>query len=418
MRRYAWKGFFGISLVLVVFAVSFPSLAYPLVENRYLGEVVVIIEGNRKTKTGYVEKLVDKCIEKEEPAGWDALGAESLRQCIFNSRLFADVKVEVDEPRVRLTLDERWTLIPIPFFYSSEETTSAGGYVFESNFLGYGKMVGAGGTISTEGDSFFLFYMDPSVFFSDWTASLNARSHRNEFSLYYGGEDLCGYRLSEKSFGASVGYRVSPTLNASLKSGYAERGYDREDGYEDYDFMDMGGSLHYGDDDYKLYYNEGFSARAGYERQVYRSDHGPMSSMLSGAFKWERNVFSTHAIRGAVSFIRVFADDARDAYTAGHGRGFRGIPKNGLWVDWALATSVDYVIPVKKIRSNVLAVAPFVDYGVFEPVYALPEEYYVSYGVGAYLYVNRINIPGVGIVFGYNENFMGAFATVQLGMMY
>ena len=82
------------------------------------------------------------------------------------------------------------------------------------------------------------------------------------------------------------------------------------------------------------------------------------------------------------------------------------------------AASADYHVPVGKTRHGTFTVAPFVDYGAYKPFIADTGGNYSSYGVGGYFFINTINLPGVGLILGRNERFMGDFAAFQIGFRF
>ena len=143
--------------------------AVALIKNEYLGDIAVTVAGATRTKERFVESLAKKCLKKGDYRSWETVDAGALSQCISNSRLFRSVDVVLGAAELKVTVNERWTLIPVPYVYSSNDKRAAGLFIFESNLLGYGKTVSAGGSVATEGNSFSLMYSDPAVNFSDHT---------------------------------------------------------------------------------------------------------------------------------------------------------------------------------------------------------------------------------------------------------
>jgi hypothetical protein len=406
-------------LFITIIVALLPLNAYASIWIRNLGDVEVVAEGNRKTKISYLESLVKKCVEMDDTEGWDSLDTAGLGQCILNSRHFASSRASAEEPVIRLRLEERVTLIPIPYFSSDRESTAAGGFLFESNLLGYGKGLWAGGSISTEGDSFMFFYSDPYVFFSDWSMSIGIKRGRNDIYSTFRDTEYSGHELEELDYGLYVGYRFLNHAKVYFTLNLTDRQYSPLGPYTspaDYEFADLGTTLSYKNANYKLYFNKGFQASASYAHQVYRSDGSEKPSRFSAEASWERNTIDTHALQLAVNYQSVFKAGERDTLRLGNKKGFRGISGNGLWARNAAAASIDYHIPFLKRKHGVWTIAPFVDYGMYNPVHSLPEDWFVAYGVGAYMYLNTFAIPGIGIVAGHNDNFMGSFLTVSAGM--
>jgi hypothetical protein len=77
---------------------------------------------------------------------------------------------------------------------------------------------------------------------------------------------------------------------------------------------------------------------------------------------------------------------------------------------------VDYQIPIAKWDHGVVTVAPFADYGIYRAFFEGTGNNYLSHGIGAYYFINLINLPGIGLTAGVNEDFMGTFVAFQIGM--
>jgi outer membrane protein assembly factor BamA len=396
-----------------------PHETFATIKNEYLGDVTVHIEGATRTKEHYIEFLVKKCLEKEKYKSWESVDAGALGQCVSNSRLFKKVEVQVKQTEIDVTIAERWTLIPIPNFYATKGQRSAGAFIFETNFLGYGKTVGAGGAVSTTGNTFSLFYRDPTVNFSNYTLSVVANRSSNELDLYQGTEIVYGYTKKETGLSITPGYKVTPTLELSVLLNYADRRYEQLAAYAapgDYWAYSAGVRASYANADYKLFYNDGVSVQISWLRQIHRSDKFADISQATIKFEWDKLMFKEHALQLALNAAYLANNgNVGNALMFGRVKGFRGIEPNGLWTREIAAASADYQIPVGKTKHGTFTVAPFMDYGVYKPFISGAGDNYLSYGIGGYLFINTINLPGVGLVFGRNERFMGDFAAFQIG---
>ena len=61
---------------------------------------------------------------------------------------------------------------------------------------------------------------------------------------------------------------------------------------------------------------------------------------------------------------------------------------------------------------------PFIDFTHFEPAIEIPTDSFFSLGLGGSLYLKNIAFPGVGLAFGYNDEFDGFFVSFSLGMRF
>jgi len=398
-----------------------PQMSHATIKNEYLGDVSVSVEGNKRSKQQLIESLVEKCLEKSRFQSWDVVDAASLKQCITNSKLFSEVAVEVKQPEIHVSIKERWTLIPVPMAYATNGKRSVGVFVFDSNLLGYGKTVGVGGAASTDGNTVSLFYLDPSVNFSDYTLRMFAMASSTEFDAYDQTTIIYGFNKREERFSFSPGYKITPSLEMSLSFNYADKHYSQLDQYtvpEDYWAWNAGARISYSDTDYKLFYNNGLSGQIEWSDQMQRSDSGRRISTTTARIEWDILVFDKHALQFGLNAANQSDATAGDVSMFGRTRGYRGIQPNGLWTSEIVAGSVDYQIPVAKMKHGTITVAPFADYGAYKPFFPGTGSNYTAYGIGAYYFVNIINLPGIGLQAGVNEHFMGAFVAFQIGMAF
>jgi outer membrane protein assembly factor BamA len=399
-----------------------PRDSSAVISNEYLGAVTVSLEGAKRTKQRYVESLIKYCLEKGDYRTWDSIDQAALGQCIKNTRVFESVDVAVTQPEIKVTVSDRWTLIPIPSAYSSNGKRSVGAFLFESNFLGIGKTVGAGGSLSTEGSTFSLMYFDPWVRFTDFTLNAIARRSSTELDAYHRTTTIYAYEKKEIGIQLSPGYRITPFITGSVSLIYTNRQYSQIEAFAypaDYAAWGVGARLSYSNSDYKLFYNDGFSASISWNRQVRRTDDLDKVSSETARLEWDHLLFGKHALQLGLQASSQSSDvGIGDVATYGRVKGFRGIQPSGLWSRQAAAGSIDYQIPIAHWGHGTVTVAPFVDYGTYKPFFAGTRNYYNAYGVGAYYFINLINLPGVGLAVGNNDEFMGSFVTVSIGMRF
>jgi outer membrane protein assembly factor BamA len=406
-------------IITLCFLLLLPQLSSAMIKDEYLGDVGVSVEGNERSKPQLIESLVRKCLEKSEFKSWDAVDAGSLKQCITNSRLFREVAVEVKQPEIHVLAKDRWTLIPIPNAYSSNGKRSVGVLVFDSNLLGYGKTLGAGGAVSTNGNTVSLFYFDPSVNFSDFTFRISALRSSLEYDAYDHTTIIYGFNKVEEGFRLSPGYKITPSLEILLPLSYADKRYSTLDQFAtpaDYRAWNTGVTISYTDTDYKLFYNDGLSGQIAWSTQTERSDNGKRISNTTARIEWNVLVFKKHALQLALNAAHQSDATAGDVSMFGRTLGYRGIQPNGLWTREIVTGSVDYQIPLAKMNHGTVTVAPFADYGRYKPFFSGRENNYAAYGIGAYYFINLVNFPGIGLQAGVNDHFMGPFVAFQIGL--
>ncbi len=217
-----------IASMVIAALLSFPDApAHAAHKHGTLGEVEVHVRDNKRTKRSYVVSLVHRCLEKDPPKAWDTLDTETLRQCIYDSRLFSKVEVTAERPLITVQVKERWTLIPIPNIRASSEEYTVGGFLLESNFLGRGKLLVIGGSYGSEGTSYMLLLNDPSVLFTDWKLGLRLFKGRMEQYAYDGEEQLYGTEVGYETAGLQIGYRLTPKIELDTRELIAPGGHTR-----------------------------------------------------------------------------------------------------------------------------------------------------------------------------------------------
>ena len=194
---------FVVCSLLFSLLLGIPSLGLAnnknLIEN--LDKIEVRINQTKRTKQSLIKDLVYDCIEDERMDTWQEVVPETIEQCLLNSKLFSRVTATVDVPVIQVEVDERWTLLPIPYMYSSGDDYTFGLFLMENNLFGLGKKGGIGGNISANGNSFFLFYFDPSINFSDWSTSFRLGNMVKEPLLEYDDREYYSYEVTDFSYG-------------------------------------------------------------------------------------------------------------------------------------------------------------------------------------------------------------------------
>lgn len=388
-----------------------------------LNERPIYVQGNERTRPAYIEHLVRNCLEDtdETPRDDDA-AAQIIRACLLNSRLFVETAVHVAPDRIDVTVEDRWTLIPIPFASAgSGDDRAAGVFLLETNFLGIGQMLALGGAITNAGSSYFGFYRDPSVAFSPWSLGLNVMRSSVDLHSYAGKEAVAGFSEVKVGFGASLGYRFSGRLSADVNLRRTIAGYRTLDTYTedptDNAGIDVGLKAKIGEPTYRFYFQEGFELQPEVWAQVARS--GPDKRTLSAAYRanYATAVHGDHALKVSASSGISRGGGVADTFRLGGHEGTRGIPANGAWVESYHAVSVDYLMPVRSGDTGILASGVFADGGYLrfrEP--GRPPGGYSAAGISVYYFLKKVAVPGFGLEIGYNPTFQGAFGTASVGL--
>lgn len=372
------------------------------------------VKGLQRTSAVFFDYIVHFCGEK------GAIQSDSLRQCIYDFRIFSEVDVQKRSDGIfSVKVEERWTLLPMPMVYVSDDIRRYGVFVFESNFLGRGKILGGGLTASNGGQTYMLLYRDPAVDYSPVTLTLRSGFDSQNVYAFAGNIKAYGYKEDRQAISIAPGLQLNPYWAVSIEAEWmlkrlSDAGYGSVP--NDYDTVDSGVRLQFKDTAYRLFFNEGLSAEFRLKQQIYKSDEEPKTFNFEALLSWEKGVFANQVFQLSGRAAALYGDDSRDLIRAGYLRGYRGIEANGLWLRKTLAFAFDYQIPVLTSSSGVWTVAPFVDLGWFTSTIDTSREAYQSFGVGTYYFIKRIALPGIGLIVGHNADYKGDFVAFSLGM--
>jgi len=340
---------------------------------------------------------------------------------IVDKELFSEVDVNIVGNQINIKVKDRWTLIPIPMAMAqSGQDTKFGLFVYETNLFGYGKTGVLGGLFSQSQSNFFAMYKDPEVAFTDWMFSTYFSSSQKIEYLYDGEEKIFGDNRNINGAGLSLGYKFSDKIKSDLNITIADIDYKVLNNYpEPEDYKTISGKLNLDWDDatFRYYYKEGWIVHFEMQHQLLRDDDTPKSYHLRLQVNVEKNVLLDQVLQVQVSGAYQDGGDERDLMRIGAKRGFRGIPDSGAWVDKYMTAAFDYQIPLWSSRIGTWTVAPFCDVGYLDQPTSNGSEKigYTALGIGTYLYLRKLAIPGVGVQVGHNDTFQDSFFEVTIG---
>jgi outer membrane protein assembly factor BamA len=357
------------------------------------------VEGNTRTAR---EVVIDALgVQPGDRVGDESLPA--LRQRVLNLRLFRDVEVTTRPSEGGLVLSvsvkERWTLIPIPIFGASGGTAQAGLALIETNLLGRRKLLAISGIYSSRGQSGFLYYRDPAllgsgaVLAAEMLADNKVRERANGFDV------VQAWRDRRVDVSVRPGLLLAPHL--ALRAGpFAVFRESRAEG--DYpppppagtDFG-LAADLEYEGQDYHEWFNVGPYVAANARRSLPElgSDRG---FTQSSAFAiWSVPVAGVHAASLSVSGFLVDGDPVLDAFTLGGRPGTRGVRAEGLWVERAVTTTLDYQIPLWRPSWGTLTAMAFVDAGA--STWSGERTNWIAPGGGIRVYLRNVALPALGL---------------------
>ena len=379
------------------------------------------VQGNTRTRTRHVEKLFEDCANEPEVRGLagEAL-ASRLRQCLLNSRLFSQVEVVEAHPGAyRVWVDERWTLIPLPYAQvESGDERTVGGILMESNLFGLGKLLILGGSVSDRGTAYTLAYIDRGIAMSNWRLTMRTGQTRQALEHHTG--DMVTDELLEmrQDTALALGYRFR-RLTAAVGLARQDLRFEAVEGFarpESSASLRVTGELRFEDSDYRLFYDDGANLRLDMAWERDRTDAA--SSVRLVRFRAQRGatIGRVHALVVELLAGSVEGGTVADAIRLGARPGFRGILSQSAWAERYAAVAADYRIPVAQREYGTWVVAGFADAGAIVHRGATMRQIdHAALGVGIYLFLRKIALPGIGVEVGYNGQYRGAFGAATLG---
>ncbi len=390
------------------------------------------VRGNSRSLDSTVQRISDI----ETGALLSEGAVDQARINLKKSGLFAEVDIKaaacrpeagaaVDTDAVRLILEveDKWTLIPVPFFSSDGDSVMGGLVVIESNLLGTGKQLISGAMGGTEGLSGFVVFADPAFLRSNWQLSLSASggvgseeiaTPDGETALEfdnnsYGGSFGLGYRFTnrfEAGFRARVELHELDAISGSAATGLSDAQLNDEIGESQ---QQLGLQARY---DPTVPYGsllKGFetSARATYSlvqdapsidaQLSYNlpTTAGQRLRLLAAAGYGQRSLISEEPVSG------------RD--------GFRTLPFGKATADDYWSTALAYDVPVLTQGWGAMVISSFYEHGWYRSSAVGDFDFYGP-GAGFRIYLRRIAIPALGVDVAYNLRSDRTVFSVAVGM--
>lgn len=360
--------------------------------------------GNKRTQDTYLKHLIKTC--EQDPS-------VSLDQCLLNTELFSSVKIEGR----KIVVNERWTMIPVPRFEAGSTGEAYGLYLLERNFLGLGKFAMLGGTFGSQGNNLLFFYKDRDLFHTDWTSNIIVNLANTEFEAYDGTELQRSFKERQNYYRMGIGRKFLNNYEAVVSFSFMDSSFSRLEEYiapkSAHVWMNEV-ALNYKNSNFKFYFDEGLEGRLSIVNDLYRSDREEKVTRSAVEAKYSHAVWRQHALQLAWQALYTTKTSDKSSEKYGGNVGGRGIQNNGLWASRMSSLALDYQIPIKNADYGTWTIAPFFDYGVYQSNYTRGHDYN-AYGLGGYLYLKEVALPGLGIIAGYNHRFMKEFVSFSVG---
>jgi len=416
-RKYALFILSIIQLVIQLVIISGGLFAAEDYQELYGRQIEAIeVSGNTRTNDNAVLRIGGVGTSTEFTRDTQS----RIENNLTKSGLFASAIVQAEplvngSVKIRIEVKEKWTLLPLPVFFTDGESVMGGLVVIESNLAGTAKQLISGVMGGTDGLSGFAVYVDPAVLQSSWRLTLSggAGTEKQEVdtpdgSLAYviKGEALSG------SFG--LGYKFTDALEIGGRIRFQQYLVDSVEG---------GISLPDG-----TYTEQQIGLQARFDKTIpYGSLLSGTLSSLEGSYLFKSGEFTQ---KGMLSlYIPTIASQRLRLLVAGgrgekpfyleetvSGRdGFRTLPFGKAVADEYISVSGGYDLPVLEKNWGALVLTGFYELGWYSSTFAGSHDFQGP-GGGFRVYLRKVAVPALGLDLAYNLNSRALVFSVAVGM--
>ena len=379
----------------------------------------IVIKGNNRTKASYIKKIYARCVSLFEKEGKKEKKNQYIEQCIKNTKLFYQVKINNKKDKILISLKDRWTLIPIPLVKSERGQSEYGIFIFERNFLGLGQIAVLGGTKGTNTASFFTLYKNPYLFNTNYNIFLNYKWEDGQVFRYSGKNEIDGHQFKKNRLSLGIGKKFNYFITEfgvginKISYSTVERYTYTPNNFNSY-FLLM--NLGFINSAYKLYFEEGFESRIRLQINYKQDNTNSPHHILFWRLKFQKNLLLNNAFQLELKYQQIINQKNGNILYLGSEKGTRGALSKSIWAKNLAALSIDYQIPISINSYGTWTLGPFSEMGYYKNFDESKKwNQTFGYGVGFYLYLKKIAIPGLGLVVGVNPKFEKFYTTFSVG---
>jgi len=401
-------------ILIIIFAVSVAQA-----ENNIISDI--LISGNTKTRDSVILRIIDVKAGDVYTEGLE----RNVERLLLNSRMFYTVKVEAERAgegvRLKISLKDKWSVIPFPFASFRENESRYGISLTESNLLGYHKRISA--TIFREKNKFseMLFYHDKNVLDSKFRLFVSLKNIKTLVDEWDKKQEINNYYEAVRGIDTGFGYNFYRNMTLSIIHKYNKLAYSDSDDTvrrpENGKEGMLGLSLDVDEADYKEDFVKGFTGRMLYEKDF----ESLGSDFNRKIFSWRFSYYLNPALRHNLVFMNsgMFGDNL----TYGHRfriEQLRGYERGRFQADRAVVSAIEYIVPVYSFKEARLSFVTFADNAILRNEY---QKFSVSdsksdVGVSVRIYVRRVLIPVFQVYLAYGFSNQKVMPGVSVGMAF
>ena len=174
------------------------------------------VQGLRRTKPAVMQEMLEK-FKGIDSENFDKRRLEAELQ---KTQLFSLVDASVSGSTLHITVEEKFSLLPIPFAYAASDSWGGGLVVLDNNAFGIMDQAAVGGFITFESWRALAGYshIQKPHSFLGWSVSANGGKSKTRVRDD-DGDLLLTYKNSAFNGSVGVNKRIAPWLKASISSG-------------------------------------------------------------------------------------------------------------------------------------------------------------------------------------------------------
>jgi hypothetical protein len=187
--------------------------------------VAARVDGLKRTRPRVAQAALRKFIGQDA----ERIDLNDVRAAILDTGILEPLEVEILETEggslIRAEVQDKWSIFPIPIFFIGSGEFQAGAAFYDANSLGLNHKTALMGMYQQEGWMVYGMYAAPpgGKGLPGWSLSGAFSRSRREDQDQKQEETLRRFNLDSLSAAASLNYRFTDTLGASLRFGYAGR---------------------------------------------------------------------------------------------------------------------------------------------------------------------------------------------------
>ncbi|MDC7218516.1 MAG: POTRA domain-containing protein [Spirochaetales bacterium] len=385
----------------------------------------ITIEGLKRTKEDTLLRIINLSPGDEVTPGLSEEVEQKLRKAgIFQEDMSVTFTPGREGQILNIRVYDKWTLIGLPYFSSSDGDIKGGVFALDSNMGGKGNYFVSALMFSNEGDGLgFFFFNDPTFLDTDYKGKLvlNGGFSTQTNTSLDGDEIWEDYQTALASLGVGLGKDVNDSLNLSLLTRgtfWEDREGDiapPEEGEAHFDLILEGRAEYDGLTVYPLF-QKGMSGKMSASAR-WEPAEGDTSYLLYGEFSaaWAIDSLLQLTATGKSALTN---DDFHYLFRLGDASGSLTLPSDKIATDRYLNGELKGEVRLVKIGEAGYLTSPlYYEAGVLRD-YQEEEQTYHGMGGGIRFYLNKVALPAMGLDYRYNLTTDEGAVSFFIGMSY